>query len=255
MIRFGPAGLGPTKTAIQQLDLYHKSGFRACEIAFTYGAYIKSEADARAIGEHARKLDISLSIHGSYFINLNAQDAKKAHATKERILEACQVGHWLGAKTLVIHPGYYSKDKEETYQTVRSRIIEILAEIKKNKWSIQLAPETMGKVNVFGSIKEVSRLVKDTKCGFCIDFAHILARDKSVDYALVKSLFPSNEWHVHFSGIIYGDKGEKSHKTTTKYEWTTLLKNLPKDKAITIINESPTMFEDSSHGLELYKKL
>ncbi|MEK6898611.1 MAG: TIM barrel protein [Nanoarchaeota archaeon] len=255
MISFGPAGLGPVKTAIGQLEQYHKLGFRACEIAFTYSAYIKSQTDAQAIGAKARELGISLSIHGSYFINLNAKEQEKAESTKQRILEACKVGHWLGAKTLVIHPGYYSDDKEQTYLNVKNRIAEILKEIKKNNWSIKLAPETMGKVNVFGSVEEVSRLVRDTGCSFCIDFAHILARDKSVDYSKVKALFPQKEWHVHFSGIIYGDKGEKSHKTTTKEEWNSLLKELPKDKSITIINESPTMIQDSQEGLKIYKKI
>ena len=113
----------------------------------------------------------------------------------------------------------------------------------------------MGKVNVFGSIEEISQLVKETGCGFCIDFAHILARDKSVDYQKVLRLFPQNNWHVHFSGIVYGEKGEKHHKKTEKQEWQQLIKNLPKDKTITIINESPEMVEDSVEGLKIYGKV
>ena len=113
----------------------------------------------------------------------------------------------------------------------------------------------MGKINVFGSVEEVSRLVHETGCSFCIDFAHILARDKSVDYEKVKRLFPQKEWHVHFSGIVYGEKGEKHHKTTEKEEWGELLKNLPKDRKVRIINESPTLVDDSVEGLKLAKSL
>ena len=231
-----------------------------CEIAFTYNVYIKPN-EAKTIGKKAKELGIDLSIHAPYFLNLNSLEEEKREATKARILKCCEIGEILGAKVVVFHPGYYTnagkteKDKEDSYNNIKIGIEEIMKVIKKKGWQIKIAPETMGKINVFGSIEEISRLVKETGCSFCIDFAHILAREKEVDYEIVKRLFPYKEWHVHFSGIIYGEKGEKSHKTTEKKEWENLLKNLPKDKDIRIINESPTMLEDSDEGLKIYKKL
>ena len=254
VIKFGPAGLGPVATAEQVLEKYHSLDLKACEIAFTYSVYIKPE-DAVRIGKKAKELGISLSIHAPYFVNLNSEEEAKREATKLRILKCCEIGELLQAKIVVFHPGYYSKDREESYQVIKKGIQEILEEIKKKHWKIQIAPETMGKVNVFGSKEEISRLSKETGCAFCIDFAHILAREKSVDYEKIQSLFPAKEWHVHFSGIVYGDKGEKHHISTEKNEWQTLLKNLTKDKEITIINESPTLVEDSVLGSKLYGKL
>lgn len=259
-IKFGPAGLGPSETAIKVLEGYHKMGLQACEIAFTYNVYIKP-FDAIKIGKAAKELGISLSIHAPYFVNLNSEEKEKRESTKQRILKCCEIGDLLGAKTVVFHPGYYSnkgkteKDKEETYKVIKEGITEIMKEIKAKKLNIQIAPETMGKINVFGSIEEISQLVKETGCSFCLDFAHILARDKKVDYNRIKSLFPGKEWHCHFSGIIYGDKGEKSHRGTEKDEWKTLLNNLPKDKDIVIVNESPSMVEDSVEGLKLFKSV
>jgi deoxyribonuclease IV len=255
MIKFGPAGLGPVKDAEETLEEYHKKGFRACEIAFTYGNYIKKREDAERIGKKAQELGIQLSIHGSYFINLNAIEDEKREASKKRVIASCEVGEWLGASCVVFHPGYYGKNKEGAYENVKKGIIEIMNELKGRKWKIKIAVETMGKVNVFGSVEEISKLVKDTGCSYCIDFAHILARDKHVDYKKIEKLFPENDWHVHFSGIEYGEKGEKRHKSTEKKEWQELLKNLPKDKDIVIVNESPTMVEDSMMGLKLSKKL
>ena len=75
-ILFGPAGLGPTKDAISNLEKYASLGFSACEIAFTYSAYIKRQ-DAVKIGEAAKRLGISLSIHGHYWINLNSEEKEK----------------------------------------------------------------------------------------------------------------------------------------------------------------------------------
>lgn len=254
-IIFGPAGLGPVKSAEKVLEEYAKKGLKACEIAFTYSVYIKNKEDAERIGKKAKDLGINLSIHAQYFVNLNSEEKSKREATKKRIIECCKVGEWLGAKKVVFHPGYYSKDREESYQRIKKGILEIMEEIKKNDWKIKIAPETMGKINVFGSVEEVSRLVKETKCSFCIDYAHILARDKEVDYEKVEKLFPEKSWHLHFSGIVYGEKGEKHHKTTETAEWEKLLKSLPKDREITIINESPTHIEDSIEGLKVYKEI
>ncbi|MEI6731411.1 MAG: TIM barrel protein [archaeon] len=252
-IRFGPAGLGPVKTAVQVLEQYHKLGLKACEIAFTYSVYIK-ENEAEEIGRKAKELDIELSIHAPYYVNLNSAEKEKVEATKKRILDCCKIGEKLGAKIVVFHPGYYGDNREEAYSNIRAGIEDMLRTIKKNGWKIKIAPETMGKVNVFGSVDEISALVKDTGCAFCIDFAHILARDKKVDYVKIERLFPGKDWHIHFSGIVYGDKGEKNHRPTKKEEWKALLKNLPKDRNMRIINESPTMVEDSVEGLGLEGK-
>ncbi|MEK6827093.1 MAG: endonuclease IV, partial [Nanoarchaeota archaeon] len=65
-IKFGPAGIGPVKDAISNLEMYRKLGLKACEIAFTYGIYIK-EKDAVQIGKKAKELGIKLSIHAPYW--------------------------------------------------------------------------------------------------------------------------------------------------------------------------------------------
>ncbi len=253
-IRFGPAGLGGVKDAEETLAEYHRLGLTACEVAFTYSVYM-NKRDAVIIGEKARALGIALSIHAPYFVNLNSEDVGKREATRRRILACCEIGEELGASVVVFHPGYYGKDKEESYTTIRDGIFQIMKDIRARRLRIEIAPETMGKVNVFGSVEEISRLVLDTGCSFCIDFAHILARDKRVDYEKVKRLFPQKEWHVHFSGIIYGEKGEKSHRVTEKREWKELLENLPRDRTIRVINESPSMVEDSVIGLALYEAM
>ena len=254
-IIFGPAVLGSIKTAEEVLEEYHRLGLKACEISFTYGVYIKNKEDAIRIGKKAKELDIELTIHSQFWVNLNSSEKSKVKATKERILECCRTGELLGAKVVVFHPGYYGKDREKAYETIKQGILDIMDVLKKEKLKIKIAPETMGKVNVFGSIDEVSRLVKETGCSFCIDYAHILARDKKVDYKKIEKLFPSKDWHVHFSGIVYGEKGEKHHIETPKDAWQELLKNLPKNKNIRIINESPNPVEDSVEGLEIYEKV
>ncbi len=252
MIKFGPAGLGPVKTAEEVLEKYSQLGLEACEIAFTYSVYIKKD-DAVKIGNKAKELGISLSVHAPYFVNLNSDEMEKIEASKKRILKCAEIGEELGAKIVVFHPGYYGKDKENALSNIKLRIKEMQNYVKEKNWKIKLAPETMGKINVFGSVEEISELVKETGCSFCIDFAHVLAREKKIDFDKIKKLFPQDEWHCHFSGIEYNEKGERKHQKTEEKEWKELIKNLPKDKKITIINESPYPVEDSIEGLKNLK--
>jgi deoxyribonuclease-4 len=256
-IRFGPAGLGPVKEAIGKLEEYSKLGLKACEIAFTYGAYIKKKEDAEAIGKKAKDLGIKLSIHGHYWINLNSDDPEKIEKSKERILECCKVGTWLQADCVVFHPGYYGKgEREEAYENIRTAILDIERQRKEKGYTTKLAPETMGKINVFGSVDEIKKLTEDTGCSCCIDFAHILARYKEYQFEEVLEKFNNmKDLHIHFSGIVYGDKGEKHHKKTTEEELKKLISHLVKqNKEITVINESPDMIEDSVEGLKIYNK-
>jgi len=255
-IRFGPAGLGGIKEAVSNLEEYHKLGLKACEIAFTYGVYIKKKEDAEKIKDAAKKLDIRLTIHAPYYINLNSEDREKTRKSMERILECLKVGTWLDAKKVIFHPGYYGKRaKEETYEKIKTEILELQKQRKEKNYTPELAPETTGKINVFGSIDEIAQLVIDTKCSFCIDFAHILAREKDYKFEEVFRKFGKyDDIHIHFSGINYGKKGEKNHKKTPKEELKKLITHLPKNKNITIINESPDQVNDSVAGLKLISK-
>jgi deoxyribonuclease IV len=255
-IIFGPAGLGPVKEAISNLEKYHELGLKACEIAFTYGIYIKEKEDAIAIGKKAEELGIRLSIHAPYWINLNSLDKQKVEESKKRILDCCKIGTLMKAYRVVFHAGFYSKmDREQSYENIKKQILEMQEIMKKEKYTPKLAPEIMGKINVFGSIEEISRLVKETKCSFCIDFAHILARYKSYQIKETLSEFSKEkELHIHFSGIEYGEKGEKNHKKTPEKDLKNLISQLPKNKEIVLINESPSPVEDAVKGLSFYRR-
>lgn len=258
MIKFGPAGSGGVKEIISNLETYQKMGFGACEIPFTYQIWI-NENEAREIAKQIKekKINIKLSIHAPYWVNLNSAEKEKIEKSKKRIIDCCKIGSLLGAEVVVFHAGFYGKrDKEEGYQNIKKAILEIMEEIKKDKLKIKIAPEVMGKINVFGSPEEILRLVKETGCFFCVDFAHLLARTGGkMSYEEMYSLFKEfDDLHCHFSGIEYGDKGEKNHKPTPKEEIEKLLKALPRDKDITIINEASDPVKDSLMMLEIFNK-
>jgi len=258
-VKFGPSGLGGKEDAISHLEVFAKKGLKACEVAFVYGVYLDKKS-AEEIGEKAKELDIRLSIHAPYYINLNSDDKAKIFASKKRILDCCEIGHHFSCgdkkrKThIVFHAGFYGDDREKAFEVIKENILDLMKAVEEKELNIVLCPEIMGKRNVFGSIDEISKLVKETGCGFCIDFAHILARYDKHEYDLVKKEFGKFDfWHCHFSGIVYGDKGEKHHRHTEEKEWKELFSFLRgfENKEIIIISEAPNPVGDAEEGLEL----
>ena len=246
MIRVGPAGSGGLgnlegirKVARMKLD--------CMEVEFTYGVRMSLE-DARQAGALARTKGISLSVHAPYYINLASDEKEKIQASKQRILDSCRRAHMLGARNVVFHAGFYqTKTAARTYALIKKAIVEIQDKIAKNKWKVQLCPETTGKPSQFGSVDELLKLSKQTGCGICVDFAHLYAREQGqLDYATILKKLPK-KFHAHFSGIAYGKKGERRHLKTTKKFFEPLARELIKQKAdVTLINESPRPYKDAA---------
>ncbi|MDH3828858.1 MAG: TIM barrel protein, partial [Desulfobacterales bacterium] len=117
----------------------------------------------------------------------------------------------------------------------------------KNKWEVQLCPEVTGKPSQFGSVEELLKLKKETRCGICVDFAHLYARQQGdIDYSQILKKLP-RKFHAHFSGIEYGPKGERKHLKTTKKFFEPLAQALLKTKRdITLICESPQPYRDAA---------
>jgi len=255
-VKFGPAGAGTS--SIDGLNEVSKLGLDAVEIPFTYGVRMSNE-EAKKRGTVAKKVNIDLSVHAPYYINLASEEKEKIEASKKRILRSCERAHHLGAKYIVFHAAFYTKrTKEEVYKMVKSAIIELQKAIKKNKWDVMLAPETTGKGSQFGDLDELLKLKKETGCHLTVDFSHIKARNNGkIDYKEVfKKLKPVKHIHAHFSGIEFTEKGERRHLITTKEDFLPLLKAIKSAKAdITIINESPDPIGDTLKAKKLFKSL
>lgn len=257
-IRFGPAGFG--MPALEALPKLKQLGLEAAEVEFTYGVRMKNE-QAKKIGELAKKLDVKLSAHAPYYINLLSDDKKKLEASKKRILESCERCHYLGAKNVVFHAAYYGNhEKEKAFEIVKKQIQEMQKTIKKNKWQVALAPETTGKISQFGDIDELLKLRKETGCFLCIDFAHLKARYAGkADYPEIFERLKKEkltDLHCHFSGIEWTEKGERRHIPTSDKNWLEILPLFKKfNFSGVIINESPMPWQDSLRGKKIFGKI
>lgn len=219
-------------------------GCKAYEVEFTHGVNM-SIAEAKRLGEIAKELKLNLSIHAPYFINLVSKENKKISASKKRILDSCERAHYLGAGLVIFHAGYYQDmDKEKVYLMIKEEIIDMLKTIKENRWNVNLAPEATGKKSQFGTVEELLKLSRETGCSFCIDFAHILARNGEINYIELLKTLPK-KIQAHFSGIEYTESGERRHIPVDINEFKKLAEEIKKqNKDVTIINESPLIFAD-----------
>jgi deoxyribonuclease-4 len=255
MIKIGPAGsarLGNLK-GVQKVAAL---GLDCMEVEFTYGVRMDLKT-AEAVGVLAKEKGIILSVHAPYYINLASEEKDKFAASRKRILDSCEKAHTMDAQNVSFHAGFYqNRSAAQTYHRIKKAIVELQNEILDNGWKVTLCPEITGKPSQFGSLQELLRLKKETGCGITVDFSHLYARQQGdIDYAGILKRLPK-KFHGHFSGIEYGEKGERKHIRTTKKFFEPLARELIKRKVdITLINESPKPYEDALMMKKLIMKL
>ncbi len=249
MIHLGPGGTSGLGYD-EGLKLCNRLKLELMEVEFTYGVKM-SNSDAKIIGKFARENNVKLSVHAPYYINLCSKEKEKITASKKRIIDSCEKASFFSDDKshpvpIVFHAAFYQDfDKDEIYDAVKESINEMNEVISENKWNVILCPETTGKGTQFGTVDEIMQLVKETKCGICVDFAHILARQNGkIDYDEVLSKLPK-KFHAHYSGINYSEKGERNHIPVDVKLFKDLQSHIEKHKKeITLIIESPDPFKD-----------
>jgi len=259
-IMLGPAGSSGYGT-LEGIKFVKEQGLQCMEVEFVRGVKMKNEL-AKQCGKVARDLNISLSLHAPYYINLSSAEMEKRRASVKRILDSCERGHHLGATHVVFHPAYYGKlSPEKTYEIVRDAVNDMQSVLDKKGWNVRLAPETTGRVSQWGTLDETLKLARETGCSFCVDYAHIYARNRgNIDYGQVLDKIQKSECkhiHCHFSNINYGLKGELNHLVLdSRPPFEPLARGiLERGLDATIISESPITWRDSLKMKGVFEKL
>ena len=225
-IRFGPAGIplqGNAKSTLEGVRSCAELGLSAMEMEFVQGVRMKEES-AAVVRQAATELDISLSSHAPYYVNLCTKDGQKLTNTRRHILSSARVTAAAGGNITVFHPGFYQgMTKEEAFSEARKNLRGIEEELKAQGLKIRLGAETVGKKSAFGGLEENIKLAQGLEMVEpAIDFAHLHARgdfriSSEDDYRRIFSLLETElgdyvkRFHCHFSEINYNDKGERNH--------------------------------------------
>ena len=271
-ILFGTAGVPLStkkKTTEAGIERIHKLKLDAMEIEFVKGVKMSKEK-AENVKEIAEKLNVKLTVHAPYWINLNSSDKKILKNSKKHIIDSAIIGNICGAKDICFHPAYYQDEEpKKVYEKVKKEILSIRKEIEKLKIDVILRPETMGKLSQFGSLEELLSLSQEIEgVEPVIDFAHIYARslgeinnyDKFCEvlenYKNKLGEKSLERMQIHISGMKYGEKGEIEHLNLrkSKFNYKDLIKAL-KDFNVKgfIICESPNLEKDAIFIKKLYE--
>ncbi len=212
----------------------------ALEFDFVYNIYLNNE-QCKIIGDLARKLNIRLSIHAPYYINLLSESESIRNRSITRLLRCIERARNLGADAIAVHIAFYGKlNKEDAYKQLKK-------ELSKIEDIDTLAIETMAKDTQFGTFDEIIRLYEDIGVKPYIDFAHIFARNNGkIDYSnILDVLEDHNIKHInaHFEGLKYkNDRYIDQHTPINQPPFEPLAIELINRKGnITIICESPLL--------------
>lgn len=261
MIRIGPAGIPLSCKGRTNKDgiVYTKEvlDLNAMEVQFVRGLYVMEDEEAEFIKNYAEDFDITLSVHAPYYINL-AGDEQEVELSNEKILSSCELADKMGAKTVVVHPGYYGdKHPEKTIKKISKNLQTLTDFIDEKNYDVRIGLEPMGKRKVFGSFDEIVEISKNVSGVIpLIGLGHIHARSdgglkEKEDFEEIfnKVLdFKLNSVLVHITGVLYEDGNEFYHIPIKKGDMPLnplidlILEN---DYDVTFISESPLVEHDA----------
>lgn len=230
--RFGPAGNSNSfyeegyKSSLDMPKWLKSMDLSAYEYQCSRGVNI-GEVSARKLGEAAALNGISLSIHAPYYINMATTDPVLREKSRKHLISSIKAAGWMGAGLVVFHPGSAKEGRIESMKTAKQLLGEIVVQASEEGLDhIFLAPETMGKRSLLGSLDEV--------LDFCsvganiipaVDFAHLHAVSDggfgckaafAEVFEKITSVLGKDELkrlHIHFSPVEYTSAGEKKHRS------------------------------------------
>jgi deoxyribonuclease-4 len=270
---FGTAGVprsSKTRSTVGGLRRLQELGLECMELEFVQGVRM-GEAAAHMVHEATLQHGIHLSAHAPYYINLNAHEEDKLHASQARLLQTARIGALCGIESAVFHAGFYLKDHPNTvYPRIKAVLEEMAGLLHSEGNQVVLRPELTGKFSQFGNIDELLSLSTEVEGVLpALDFSHFHARCGECNsypefmdllHQVEARLGPQalKQLHIHLSGIEYTKAGERRHLNlkVSDMRYEELLRAL-KDQGAEgmLICESPNLEEDALLLKETYYAL
>ncbi len=260
MIRIGQAGIPLSCKGRTNKDglVYTKEilDLNAMEVQFVRGLYVMDDEEAVFMKEYAQENDVELHVHAPYYINLAGDDEVKLSI--EKAMSSASLANKMGAKTVVIHPGYYGeKSPLETLKLIVKNTKALQDLMLEESLNVRLGLETMGKQKVFGSLDEIIKVCEQVPGVLpVIDIGHIHARGdgclkKQEDFEEVfdkLSVLDLDHYLIHVTGVLYENGNEQYHLPVKKGDMPigplidTILDH---DYNVTLVSESPLLEHDA----------
>ena len=260
MIRIGQAGIPLSCKGRTNKDglVYTKEilDLNSMEVQFVRGLYIMEDEEAQFMKEYSQENDVELHVHAPYYINL--ADDEEAEFSFEKILFSARLADKMGAKTVIVHPGYYGdKSERKTLKKIVKNTKKLSSTFRKEKIKTKIGLETMGKQKVFGDLDEIIEVCSSVKGVVpIVDLGHVHARcngclKKQEDF---KEIFEKLEtlklehYIMHVTGVLYENGNEQYHLPIKKGDMplAPLIEViLDNNYNVTLISESPLLEHDA----------
>ncbi|MDD4983954.1 MAG: TIM barrel protein [Candidatus ainarchaeum sp.] len=261
-IRFGTSGNPPNffkskfgKDRKYAVEWINSTGLNAYEYLMTYGARLQKDK-ADYLRKKAEELDVSLSVHGPYYVVLTSLDSKKLENGRTELLRTLEKTEWLGSKKVVLHPGFHNNPN-----ALKDFIKNLNLVTDSYSGKVKVLPETMGKKSQLGSLDEVLEISRVCGTVPCVDFGHLHARDLGClnnpeDFRKVLNKIENTlgtkalkELHCHFYPVEFTDKGEKTHRAVMEKDAYPKFKDFA--PLIKEYNMNPTLISESMNSQDI----
>ena len=216
--------------------------------------------ELQRLGDLARELDIELSLHTPYYMDLADADGL-AQKSVQSVVWGGMLAEAMGSPIVVTHLGMFGElAPKEAMTRIAKNLRMIRDAYKKGKIHARLGIEASGRTEVVGSLDEILTLVKNAK-GILpvLNFAHVHARGfglfkrpEDFDDVLSKLEKVSDGGHIHshFSGVEHADGNELRYTPIKKGDlrFEPLAECLlDEDYDLTIVSSSPLLEHDAMY--------
>ncbi len=218
-----------------------------------------SYKELNMLSELARELDVKLSLHTPYYMDL-VSNGELTEKSIDYIVWGGILANEMGADIVVNHIGLYGGlKKKEAMNNVVNNVKAIKGRYKELNLKPKLGFETSGKQELFGTLSEILSLVKKVKGVLpIVNFAHIHAREdgkfkEPKDFVGVLDKvekYMGDEHYVEFSGVEY-ENGNELRLTPIKrgdLKFETFATALyEQEYNIRVISASPLLEHDAAY--------
>lgn len=229
------------------------------ELVYMSSGITDSFGSLYGIGETAKRMDVSMSVHTPYYMDLGSE-TPLADICINSIRHAALIANALGGDTVVTSLGLYNLgSREETDARIYENVADLMDWWKGEGLKPSLGVEITGHQETFGSLEQVLDLCDSIK-GLVpvVNFPHHHSRTfgslgETEDFiSLLEQVEPyaKNGIYSHFSGVEHADGEEKKYTPIKKgdLKFETLADALTDMKPeIKIISCSPLLEHDAMY--------
>ena len=219
----------------------------------------KNYIQLKQLGEIAKNLDVVLSVHTPYYMDLVANNDLTERSI-ESIRWAGILAKALDAQIVLTHMGMYGDfPRKDATRNITDNIAEIQEWYNESDIKIPIGLETSGRQEIFGSFEEIEAICEKIKGPVpVINFPHVHARGngslkKKEDFQELfdrANEFTKGRFYTHFSGVEHENGNEIRYtpikKGDLKFEPLAecILEN---DIELTVISGSPLLEHDAMY--------